>query len=241
MPPIFFAADFHLDLTETQRLSLFIRFLDYAREEHACFYLLGDLFNFWVGNAQALFGPSRLLLKALRLFARHNPFFFLHGNRDFLFPYYWQKSGGNVIEDGHSLSLESLSVILYHGDTLCTADVQYQQMRNFLQSPWVYYVSKFFPASLCVHIGQCMRRMSQRAIARKNHRDMQPNMDYIANILQNRGADAMIVGHFHREQILHLPGNGPAKTVYVLPENQSTAIRYLRWENGEFTFAVFSG
>lgn len=254
MEKILFISDIHLDAEEPERIGQFIRFLEFAQTERVTLYILGDLFNFWAGNAQAWLGTIRKLVRALKLFHAQGRLFFLDGNRDFLYAPYWQQQGGHTLTEGTLLclsrdyptdvalvepahrTLTDVSVMLYHGDTLFTADVKYQRLRALLRQRWIYWAARLLPASVCLSIGRKLRLMSQREVSRKSDAEMALDYRYIRNILEESDADVMICGHRHHEEVVDIPLAHKQAKLYVLPENRGLQLRYLLWDQGTFTF-----
>ena len=92
-----FVADTHIDIHDHCRIGQFIRFLEFLEQQNITIYILGDLFNFWAGQAQSRLSAVQPLLQAMARLS--NRLYFLGGNRDFLFARYWKKRGYQVIAD----------------------------------------------------------------------------------------------------------------------------------------------
>lgn len=232
---VIFVADLHIDIGETKRLDAFEKFL---ASEQATIYIMGDLFNFWAGNAQGNLGYVRHFLRFLRRICAKKRVFFLAGNRDFLFaPFFAKRIKGNVIKDGYTLQLGKYRVVLYHGDSLCTGDKSYLEMKKWLQSDPIYYLSRFMPSNVCVKIGQKFRRTSQKAIRKKAQEDMGLNFHFILSTLDDLEQDVLICGHTHNPQhrVLRSEENN-TKELYVLPECKKQCISYLEWSDNQFIY-----
>lgn len=244
--PVIFTADFHLDPAEPDRIAQFIRFTRFVARSGASLYLLGDLFNFWIGSAQARIKEYRPLLKSLRDLSRSGRFTFLHGNRDFMFAPYWQRRGGKVIYDGTVLSGPSNSVVLYHGDAFCTGDIAFQKIRSYYHKWWGYYFGRLLPVAACMRIGRHLRGMSRpftllpgetvRPAAKLQRRGA--DLNYVAELLSGKD-EVLVCGHFHCRETLVLSGKTRNVPAYFLPENTGKAIHYLWWEDPEFTYRQF--
>jgi UDP-2,3-diacylglucosamine hydrolase len=239
-PSIFFIADLHLDYHEQERIDCFVSFLRWVGSQGGTLYILGDLFNFWLGQAQVWLGPFRRVTKEMQYLSRSDRLFFLHGNRDFLYSPCWQKRGGRTVADGTILHLPAMATILYHGDVFLTGDKSYLHYRQVVQRKWVYLLTSLLPASACLHIGKKMRCMSQRVLQHKEAQSLQMDFNCMQKILQNRQADAMICGHHHQEIVMPVVISEKVATIYVLPENRNLHLRYLRWEKGQFNFENFT-
>lgn len=131
-----FVSDLHLDPTRPATTTLFLDFLArQARQAEAC-YILGDLFEAWIGDDDDT-ELGRVVVNALRSLADSGvPVYFLHGNRDFLIgPRFASESGIQLLPETEVIDLYGEPVLLLHGDTLCTDDVDYQAFRAQVRNP----------------------------------------------------------------------------------------------------------
>lgn len=136
MGAIWFASDLHLTALEDPVFERFSEFCERVGEAGGTLYLLGDLFEAWVGDdedgelAEAVAGVLRALA------ARGVDLAFAHGNRDFLLgPGYAQRCGMRLLAEVEVIGLAGRKVALLHGDTLCSDDVEYQTVRRQLRDP----------------------------------------------------------------------------------------------------------
>lgn len=226
-----FIADLHIDIGEEKRLQILS---DFLASEDAIIYLMGDLFNFWVGNAQGNLGYVRKFLRTIHQLVHEKKIYFLGGNRDFLFvPFFKKRLKGKVIHDGYSLQLGKNKILLYHGDGLCTGDEDYLRYKKVLQSKPIYYISRLIPSGICAKIGQKFRQKSKAAIKHKAMKTMQLDEKYIFSLLDKEQANILICGHTHKPEIKMLQQE---KRIYVLPECKRYCISYLQWANNELTY-----
>lgn len=238
--PVIFTSDLHLDLCEWERICHFINFTCLVAKERAILCILGDLFNFWVGDAQALLRPFHSLIQSLRQLSRTEQLLFLQGNRDFLYSNYWRRTWGRVIYDGTILKNSCHSVLVYHGDALCTTDAHFQKVRSWYQYKWGCMASRLLPPFLCLHIGQKLRSVSQKRMAQNKSQASAIDLSTIHHIVANTEADIMICGHFHCQKVLNIPVGKKNKTVYFLPESNGFSINYLLWDKQNLQFCVYS-
>lgn len=238
--PVIFTADTHLDPGENQRIYQFIQFTRFVARQRARLYILGDLFNFWAGDAQARMNTYRPLIRALRCLSQKGLLFFLHGNRDFLYSNFWRKKGGNTIYDGAILQYGSTSVVVYHGDAFCTADVVFQKMRLWFPSKPLYFFSRLLPAPWCMRIGCKFRKMSQDSISQKSRGQIGPNLGYIRQIMSESKSNVLVCGHFHQRQLVRLGIEGRETLLYFLPESVDHIIHYLLWKDDRFVYEEFA-
>ncbi len=131
-----FVSDLHLDASAPEGIAQFIAFLDGEARDAAALYILGDLFEVWVGDDDP--EPARnSVCEALRRYTDSGaPCFVLRGNRDFLLGAgFEQRTGCRLLPDPVLLERGSLRVFISHGDPLCTADHSYQEFRSMVRNP----------------------------------------------------------------------------------------------------------
>src|SRR5690606_3072962 len=128
---------------------LFLRFLHEQRDQAEALYILGDLFEAWIGDDAV--GPDEPVIAALQAFSAQVPTYFMHGNRDFLIgERFAELTGIALLADPTVIDLHGVPTLLMHGDSLCTDDVQYQQFRQMVRNPeWqAFFLAKTIPERL---------------------------------------------------------------------------------------------
>ena len=137
-----FISDLHLDAAHPGIARQFLAFLDGEAREAAALYILGDLFEVWVGDDDPDPASREIVAALRRLTDGGVPCFVMHGNRDFLLgERFCRETGARLLEDGTVVELDGERVLLMHGDALCTDDVSYQRLRRILRHPltrWVF-------------------------------------------------------------------------------------------------------
>lgn len=118
------------------------RFFDFCEKEGPgveAVFILGDLFEYWIGDDAALDSPFQQEVKrAIANLSTKTKTFYMHGNRDFLIGAdYLKKTGMTLLPDPSKMVIAGNEYILCHGDSLCTADVGYQIFRNWVRKPWL--------------------------------------------------------------------------------------------------------
>ena len=131
-----FISDLHLDDRRPETTALLKQFLQDEAVNADALYILGDLFEFWLGDDV----PSKCSLEvaaALSSLADKGvPCYFMHGNRDFLLQEDYAKLAGmTILPQEHVADLYAEQVLLMHGDSLCTDDIPYQQSRTLVRNP----------------------------------------------------------------------------------------------------------
>ncbi len=237
MNPIIFISDLHIDITDIERVKNFLAFLQYCQQRKVQVYILGDLFNFWAGNAQFKIPVMKTMIEGMLKISQHISIYFLPGNRDFLFPKFWEKIGGKVAKEGTVIELENKRICLYHGDSFYTQDIKYQRIRSLSRQAWVYYAAKFLPTFLCIYIGRKLRKISQSCTQKRNNFILKFDMENIHNLLKIHQSEIIICGHIHYGKKIELPWN--KEILFILPECIDNVFRYLEWDGLNFNFQEY--
>ena len=197
-----FISDLHLQASEPQTHAAW---QDYLKRSSAdAIFILGDLFEVWVGDDMAL-GPQALPFEAdcvetLRQAAARRPVYLMHGNRDFLIgSALFSATGVQALSDPTLLVLGEARYLLSHGDALCLSDLAYQQFRATVRAP--DWQTQFMAQSLDQRLAT---GRAARAASMANHRNHAPDAMYepdtglVQRWLAAADARALIHGHTHR-------------------------------------------
>ena len=193
-----FISDLHLQACEPATVAAFEHYL--ATTAADALFILGDLFEVWVGD-DALLDPGSFEAKgcaALHAAAQRLPVFFMHGNRDFLAgPAFLQHCGITGLHDPTVLVFAGQRYVLTHGDLLCVDDVDYQRFRVLARS--ASWQQQFLSQPLAARRAQA-RGIRQESEARKQSGASYADVDHPAAVawLQAAGAHTLIHGHTHR-------------------------------------------
>ncbi|MBT9432558.1 UDP-2,3-diacylglucosamine diphosphatase [Candidatus Sodalis endolongispinus] len=202
-----FVADIHLCAQEPAITAGFLHFLRTRAIAAQALYILGDLFEVWIGDddPNPLHHEIAMALQALT--RRGIPCYFIHGNRDFLLgKRYAAACGMTLLPAQRVMQLDGLRVVILHGDTLCTDDNDYQRFRRRVHQRWLQRLFLSLPLRLRLRIADRMRANSQRANADKTADIMDVNAQTVMAVMEDTGATVMIHGHTHRPAIHQLPG-----------------------------------
>lgn len=195
-----FISDLHLSTERPAITGLFLDFLRTRARQAEALYILGDLFEYWIGDDVAMLPEYRPLIEGLHeLTAAGVPVYVMHGNRDFLMRQgFEQQTGCRLIPDPTVIRLYGEDVLLMHGDTLCTDDVAYLKFREMVRNP--DWVKVFLEKTLAerVAIVREYREISKTAMATKKPEIMDVNPDAVDAAMQAHGALHLIHGHTHR-------------------------------------------
>jgi UDP-2,3-diacylglucosamine hydrolase len=233
--PVLFVSDLHLDAQEPDAGEQFLGFLE-ARAAHAqALYILGDLFEAWVGDDDDDCYRERICAALRTLGARGVPCYVMHGNRDFLLQQgFEQRSGTHLLPDPVIIELGGEAVLLTHGDALCTADRPYQLLRATVRAPG--WQRRFLRLPLPVRRGlaEQARAGSRRHTGRTAYQIMDADALAIAAVMRACAVRVMIHGHTHRPGVHPFSLDGlPARRIVLGAWHGGGSC--LRWEAGEFS------
>jgi len=224
-----FISDLHLTPERPGAVESFRRFLDQKATHASALYLLGDLFETWVGDDDlALPFNAGVAAELKRLSQSGVALYFLPGNRDFLVgPDLASAAGLTLLEDPTRIDLHGTPTLLAHGDAWCTDDTRYQAFRAQMREPaWRADILKKPLAERHV-LAAALRERSEQAKADKRPEIMDVNPEAITEAFRRYGVSRIIHGHTHRPaHHLHLV-DGRECERWVLPDWYDAAAGYL--------------
>ncbi|HKR34936.1 MAG TPA: UDP-2,3-diacylglucosamine diphosphatase, partial [Steroidobacteraceae bacterium] len=136
-----FISDLHLDGTRPDISAQFLDFLEREARGAEALYILGDLFEAWIGDDDPDPDKRRVIAGLRAVTSAGVPSFLIHGNRDFLIGRrFCRETGIELLTDGTVIDLYGRRVLLMHGDLLCTDDHAYQRLRRIVRNPVVQFV-----------------------------------------------------------------------------------------------------
>ncbi len=228
--PTLFISDLHLSPADPATVAAWQTFLRTTATQAAALYILGDLFEYWLGDDQ-LSDPFDAAIAAdlLALVAQGVAVYFMPGNRDFLpGPRFAAASGVQILPDPTLIELDGERILLAHGDAYCTDDVAYQRYRRLARNRLVHWLWLHTPRRWRDQQAAKLRARSQQMNRVKSADIMDVNPAAITAALQAYTTRVMIHGHTHKPA----RHTYPAGTRWVLPDWHAGAGGYLRWEAG---------
>ena len=190
-----FISDLHLPAQPSTLRDIFIQFLEGPALKADALYILGDLFEYWIGDDVGMQVYAREVSRLAALTARGVPVYFLHGNRDFLVgSHFAQISGVQILPDPSMIDLYGHPTLLTHGDLFCTDDLGYQRWRRFSRNAVAQWCYLRMPVTW-------RERVAGSARSKSNYKPqaiMDVNTTAIAAAFETWNTQHMIHGHTHR-------------------------------------------
>jgi UDP-2,3-diacylglucosamine hydrolase len=226
--PTLFISDLHLDESRPRLIAAFEEFLVGEARSAAALYILGDLFESYIGDDDD--APLNTHVeRALRATSDAGvPVFFMHGNRDFLLGAdYATRAGMTVLADPTVVELHGERVLLMHGDTLCTDDVEYQKFRALVRDPAWQRAFLAKPLAERRAFAAQARGESRKHTAVAKPEIMDVNQAAVERALREHDVRRLIHGHTHRPAIHHFDLDGAPAERSVLGDwyEQSSVLR----------------
>jgi len=213
---VYFISDLHLHASRPHTSEIFLKFLAGDAQASDALYILGDLFEAWVGH-ENLDEHDSNIISALATLSRQRPVYFMSGNRDFLLSKTLiEEMGCHFLMDPTVITLYGSPVILTHGDKLCTLDKSYQRFRSVVQHPLVKKWFLKLPYTLRTSIAKALRSNREHTYLKPTiiPRHWDVALSDVYQLMRTNEAYTLIHGH------THLPGihefrldNHPAKRI----------------------------
>lgn len=215
-----FIADLHLADERPQASGRFFHFLDVIARGADALYILGDLFEYWVGDDDLDAPLARQTAQKIRaLIDSGTLVYFMHGNRDFLLARrYADSCGMSLVVDPVIIDLHGTPTLLTHGDMLCTGDRNYQRFRKLVRHPLVRKTLLALPLGLRHAMARSARAGSERAKTGKSHDIMDVEQNAVIAWFRQFDTARMIHGHTHRPAQHTLTVDGRGRERWVLPD-----------------------
>lgn len=228
-------SDLHLPVTASPLRLKFAAFLQGPARAADAVYLLGDLFESWIGDDIGVLDYADEI-RALRATSDAGvQLCFMHGNRDFLVgARFAAATGVALLPDPTHLMLAGVPTLLSHGDVYCTADHAYQRWRRFSRHRGVQHAFLKLPARLRRRIGGAARGQSDRDKRHKPEIIMDVENDAVKTAFRHSQAVRIIHGHTHRPAQHHLAIDGRDVERLVLADWTPERCEYLRVTESRF-------
>ena len=218
--PSLFISDLHLAEERPAANERFIEFLEGRARGADALYILGDFFEYWIGDDDLEEPFNAVMAGLLRGLTRDGmPLYLMHGNRDFLIgERFCAATGARLLEDPTVHEVQGVKTLLVHGDTLCTDDVDYQNWRRIARSAdWQRgFLAKSRAERRSTILG--LREKSKAVVQEKPAQIMDVNDTAVAQAMRRHGVARLVHGHTHRPGRHSLTLEGRVAERWVLPD-----------------------
>jgi len=235
-----FVSDLHLSEERPEANERFIGFVEDTASKAAALYVLGDLFEYWIGDDD-LGEPFNAVMAGFfaRLVRAGVPVFLMHGNRDFLMgERFCLATGAQLLADPAVVDVGGVQTLLMHGDTLCTDDLEYQGWRRTARSAEWQREFLSQPLETRRRTVGALRDKSREVIQAKPAEIMDVSDEAVRDAFRRHRVTRLVHGHTHRAGHHELEVDGRRCERWVLPdwygrggylEVSGTAPRLVRW------------
>lgn len=213
-----FISDLHLASHLDKTINIFIRFINQQSYIADAIYILGDLFETWIGDdIDNEF--IQMIYQSLHQASQRIPIYFMHGNRDFLIGQKFARlSGCQLLDDPCVINLYGEPTILTHGDILCTDDISYQRWRRIAHTSFIQKLFLCLPLSIRQMLARQARYKSHQRGQHTSSTTMDATKQAIELIFKKYRAKQLIHGHTHQPAIHYLLNKGDRLTRFVLSD-----------------------
>ena len=197
-----FISDLHLEAKRPEIGEQFLAFLAGLAREADALYILGDLFEVWIGDDDPNPYYAQMKTAIRELSDGGVPVFFMHGNRDFMIgETFAAEAGITLLSDPHPLQLYGENVLLSHGDAMCTDDIEYQQVRAMTRNPdWqAMMLSKSIEERIAFAAQARAQSLARSETMTEEIADV--SQDAVQQTIRESGADILLHGHTHRPAV----------------------------------------
>ena len=236
-----FISDLHLQASQPEITHIFQNFTENQARKAEAIYILGDLFEAWLGdddNTEFNY-YIKSLLKSLTLTGI--PVYIMPGNRDFLLGQnFLEQTGCTIIPDPLKIQLYGKTVLLKHGDDLCTNDIKHIQFRNKTRNKYIQKLFLFLPLFIRHWLAKKIRKISTESNYNKPMDIMDVNSQAVEQAMEKAQVNQLIHGHTHRPAVHNIQINNQLAERIVLAawHEQGNALIY--WDSGEHELIYFS-
>jgi len=217
-------SDLHLTNVEGDKVNFFNKFCEDHASKADQLFILGDLFNTWLGDDVSL-TSHKAIISSLKKLTKETKVFVMVGNRDFLLSQNFEaETGCMLIKEPYQLEHNAKRFLLIHGDSLCTDDINYQKLKRVLRNPLVQYIFLHLPKNIRLKLTGQLRKKSVEAQSYKSSKIMDVNKQATDLLMSEYPDHDLIHGHTHRQKT-HTMKN---YTRYVLgdwSQNKGNAIK----------------
>jgi UDP-2,3-diacylglucosamine hydrolase len=193
-------SDLHLTNVEGDKVNFFNKFCDAHASNADQLFILGDLFNTWLGDDVSV-TSHKAIISTLKKLTQETKVFVMVGNRDFLLSKNFEaETGCKLINEPYELEHNSKKFLLIHGDSLCTDDVNYQKLKKLLRNSLVQFIFLHLPKNIRLKLTGQLRKKSVEAQSYKSSKIMDVNQQATDLLMSKYPGYDLIHGHTHRQK-----------------------------------------
>jgi UDP-2,3-diacylglucosamine hydrolase len=212
----YFISDLHLSADRPDITQCLLHFLEHEAPHADALYVLGDLFEVWLGDDD-ITPFSEQIAYAFKSLSVSTPIYFIHGNRDFaLKKRYAKRAGFTLLPEQFVIDLYGTPTVLLHGDEMCTRDIEYMKFRKKARSWWWPRLMLALPLSVRRRIAQKGRSVSKNNKQQLANDIMDVTPEEVSKVFEAHHVNQMIHGHTHRPAIHMHDVRGEKATRVVL-------------------------
>ena len=228
-----FVSDVHLSRFRAEAVRTFIKFLRHPARRADALYILGDLFDVWLGDDDVR-EPHQAVISNLRELASEVPLFVLHGNHDFLLGEdFASRSGCTLLPDPTVIELDGQRVILSHGDALCVRDKGYQRLRWVVRNRFVQTLFLSLPMGFRLKLTALLEQVSDKRSVLKAPHITDVSHAAVDALFEHHDSAILIHGHTHRPKI-HAWGLPPRQFQRIVTGDWYEQDSVLVYRDGDF-------
>ena len=223
-----FISDLHLSPTTPTLNQLAVDFLKTKATQCDELYLLGDVFNVWLGD-DLIADEFLPFIEQLQQLANSGiKTYLMVGNRDFMMgKSFAELIGAQLLADDHIIDLYGTKTLLLHGDTLCTDDIAYQRYRLWSRNKLLQWLFRKMPLKYRQCFADNIKQKSNAQKQAKSAMIMDVNAAEVSRVMTKFDVQQLIHGHTHRPAIHTLEIAGKPATRIVLGDWHDNEISYL--------------
>ncbi|MDD9196767.1 UDP-2,3-diacylglucosamine diphosphatase [Aliivibrio sp. S3MY1] len=232
---ILFISDLHLSPLRPDITDCFIDFMKNEAIHADKLYVLGDLFEFWIGDDDN--SPFNIVIKnAFKTLTQQGvECYFIQGNRDFLLnKRFCKETGVQLLADHSVIDIDGEKVLIMHGDTLCIDDIKYQEFRAKVHKPWLQWIFNRIPLFIRQRI---VKNVQDKIKAKKQHKTltiMDVTQSEVERVMLEEGVERLIHGHTHRPNV-HTFNHNTQKMTRIVLGDWYTQGSVLEYKNNKYT------
>ncbi|WP_189637772.1 UDP-2,3-diacylglucosamine diphosphatase [Thalassotalea sp. HSM 43] len=213
----YFIADLHLTQERSDITECFLSFIEEQAPIADRLYILGDFFEYWIGDDDDNPYVLNIAAKLKQLSEKGTEIFFIVGNRDFLIgERFAANCGMTLLPDSKVIDLYGQRALIMHGDTLCTNDIEYQKFRKKSRSWWWQFIIKSLPLKTRRKMAQNYRQKADSSEKMQAKEIMDVSQSEVEAQMREHDIDLLIHGHTHRPNVHQFELDGKPATRIVL-------------------------